>query len=65
MSTAHATLQAMDRGATKEAAEVLGALLDAVDRGELTAESESARRLLHRLEGAHAVLDAEEVVRDG
>jgi hypothetical protein len=40
----------------REAAEMLRRLLDAVDRGELTAETPAERRAVRRLEGMLTVL---------
>ena len=42
------------------AARQLRAVIDAVDRGDLTAEGGVTKRLLRRLEGALAVLEMEE-----
>ncbi len=42
------------------AARQLRSVIDAVDRGDLTAEGGVAKRLLRRLEGALAVLETEE-----
>jgi len=42
----------------REAGEVLRRLLDAVDRGELTADTPAERRNVRRLEGMLAALEA-------
>jgi hypothetical protein len=54
-----------DREAVTEAAAALRALLEAVDRGEIEAETPQARRLVRRLEGALAALEADGDVRGG
>lgn len=45
------------RAQRREAAEVLSAVLEAVERGELVADTPQARRLVRRIEGAVAALD--------
>ena len=48
----------------REVAEMLRRLLDAVDRGELTADTPAERRNLRRLEGMLAALEGTEHQRD-
>jgi hypothetical protein len=45
----------------QEAAQLARRILDAVERGELDADSPAARRLVRRLEGAAAAWEAEAV----
>ena len=49
----------MRKSDEREAAEMLRRLLDAVDRGELTASTPAERRNLRRLEGMLAALPTE------
>jgi hypothetical protein len=51
---------AVRRSDEREAAEMLRRLLDAVYRGELTADTPAERRNVRRLEGMLAALDATE-----
>lgn len=48
-----------------EAAEGIRRLLDLVEQGEIEADSPQARRLLRRLEGAQAALEADQVGKSG
>jgi hypothetical protein len=47
------------KGDQREAAEMLHRLLDAVDRGELSADTPEERRNVRRLEGMLVALEAE------
>lgn len=48
------------RHARQEAASILKAVLEAVEKGELAAATPQARRLLRRIEGAVVALEATE-----
>ena len=54
--TCSVTVVAMDEDVLAEAAKGLRVILDAVERGELTAESVEELKLVLRLEGAVAAL---------
>ena len=49
-----------DREARRDAAQALRRILDAVEAGELEADSPQAKALLRRLQGAVVGLEAEE-----